>query len=136
MSFLALLRAWLIILPLMIANGVLRELVLQRMIGSGPAEILSVAIALVIIFVLTRFLLHSLAGRPPAVLVRASATLVLLTVAFEFLFGHYVDGKTWAELVANYAIWQGHLWPLVLAGLAFTPFLWGRWALKESGHAR
>jgi len=131
MSFIKLLKAWLIIVPVMIANGVFRELVLRRFVGPVIAEILSVAIGVVLIVVMTRYLLRPLAGRSAAALVRASVTLVLLTVAFEFLFGHYVDGKSWTELVANYAIWHGHLWPVVLAALAFMPFLWGRWALPD-----
>jgi hypothetical protein len=53
--------------------------------------------------------------------------LVVLTVAFEFLIGRYVDHKSWADLVGNYAIWRGRLWPIVLLVLALTPFLWGRW---------
>ena len=60
-------------------------------------------------------------------LVRVSAILVALTVVFEFVFGHWVDEKSWAELAGNYAIWNGKLWPLVLASLAIAPFLWGRW---------
>lgn len=136
MTFTALLKAWLIILPAMIANGIARELVIRRAVGAAGAEAISATTGIMIIVVLTRYLLRPLAGRPPATLVRASLTLVLLTVAFEFLFGHYVDRRSWGELIANYAIWRGHLWPLVLTTLAFMPFLWGRWSLKEPRHAR
>jgi hypothetical protein len=134
MPFTRLLRAWLIVLPAMIANGVLRELVIKRFVGSTAAEILSVALGIALIVVMTRYLLRPLAGRSARELARASITLVALTVAFEFLFGHYAEGKTWAELVANYAIWNGRLWPIALAVLAFMPFLWGRWALPEPRH--
>ena len=135
MSIPALLKAWLIILPAMIANGALRELVIRPAVGDIASEILSALLGIAIIVVMTRFLLRALAGRAPSALIRASATLVLLTVGFEFLFGHYVDGKSWTELVGNYALWRGHLWPLVLLSLAFMPFLWGRWSLKEPRHA-
>ena len=60
----------------------------------------------------------------------------MLTVLFELLFGHYVDHKSWAELAANYALWNGRLWPIVLAVLAFTPFVWGRWSLEDKRHVR
>jgi hypothetical protein len=49
-----------------------------------------------------------------------------LTVGFEFTFGHYVDRKSWTELLANYNLFDGHLWPLVLASLVCAPFLWCR----------
>ena len=45
--------------------------------------------------------------------------------------GRYVDRKSWSELVVNYAIWRGRLWLIVLATLALTPFLWGRWAARR-----
>jgi hypothetical protein len=131
MTFLRLFRAWLVILPVMIANGIFRELVLERWMVPMVAEILSVCLGIAIIVVMTRYLLRPLAGRSATALVRASVTLVLLTVAFEFSFGHYVDGKSWSELLANYAIWDGRLWPVALMTLAFMPFLWGRWSLRE-----
>jgi hypothetical protein len=134
MTLTRLLRAWLIILPAMIANGVFRELVIARFVGARAAEILSVTMGIAIIVVMTRYLLRPLAGRAIPELVRASVTLVALTVAFEFLFGHYVDGQTWAELAANYELWNGRPWPVALAALAFMPFLWGRWALPEPRH--
>ena len=136
MSLTRLLRAWLIITPVMIANGVFRELVLRRFVDPVGTEILSVTLGIAIIIAMTRYLLRPLAGRSVPALVRASITLVLLTVAFEFVFGHYVDGKSWTELLANYAIWDGRLWPVALAAIAFMPFLWGRWSLKEPRHAR
>lgn len=136
MTFTALLKAWLIILPVMIANGALRELVLRPIMGRGAAEILSALIGIVMIIVMTRYLLRRIAGRGAGELMRASATLVLLTVAFEFLFGRYVEGLTWTEMIGNYAIWRGQLWPLVLATIALMPFLWGRWSLREPRHAR
>jgi hypothetical protein len=37
-----------------------------------------------------------------------------LTVLFEFVFGHYVLGNSWDVLLADYRIWQGRLWSLVL----------------------
>lgn len=136
MSFTALLRAWLIILPVMIANGALRELVLRPMMGTGAAEILSALMGVAIIIVMTRYLLRPIAGRRAAELIRASATLVLLTMAFEIAFGRYVEGLSWTEMLGNYAVWRGHLWPLVLATIALMPFLWGRWSLREPRRAR
>lgn len=132
MSFLKLLIAWLLILPAMIMNGLFRELVLKSLVPAPVAEAISVAIGLAIVVVLTRYLLRPLAGKPTAQVVRASVILVLLTVAFEFLFGHYVDGKSWSELAANYEVWNGKLWPILLAAIAFMPFLWSRWSISRS----
>jgi hypothetical protein len=136
MTILGIAKAWVILVPAMIANGIFRELVLRRVVGPAAAEALSAALGIAIIVVLTRHLLRPLAGASPQSLVLASLELVLLTVAFEFLFGHYVEGESWSELAGNYAIWRGRLWPVVLASLAFMPFLWGRWSLRRPSHAR
>jgi branched-subunit amino acid ABC-type transport system permease component len=136
MSFRSLLRVWLILLPAMIANGVFRELVLRSAIGPLAAGAMSAVLGIVIVLALTRLLLRPLAGAPAATLARASFTLLALTVVFEFLFGHYVDRKSWSALVENYFLWRGNLWPLVLATLAITPFLWGRGAPREPHHVR
>lgn len=136
MSFTRLLKAWLIILPFMIMNGIFRELVVKQLVPASVADAIGVALGIAIILVITRFTLRPLAGKSDSQLVRASLTLVTLTVAFEFVFGHYVDRKSWSELLANYEIWNGRLWPLVVGMLAFTPFLWGRWSIEETRHAR
>ena len=56
-----------------------------------------------------------------------SVALVVLTIAFESAMGRYVDHKAWPQLLEHYAIWHGELWPIVLAWLALTPFVWSRW---------
>jgi hypothetical protein len=127
MTLLQLTRAWAIIAVAMIANGIFRELVIRPRVGAFGAELVSVALGIALIVTLTSVLLRRLAGRSASQLIVASLTLVSLTVAFEFLFGHYVDGKSWAELVENYAFWRGHLWPIALLCVALMPFLWGRW---------
>jgi hypothetical protein len=46
---------------------------------------------------------------------------VVLTVFFEFGFGHWVDRKSWAELLDNYDIAEGHPWLLVLLWIGVGP---------------
>lgn len=47
-------------------------------------------------------------------------------MAFEFLFFHYVGGHAWEELLANYNIARGRLWPVVLLWVAVAPWLFYR----------
>ena len=53
----------------------------------------------------------------------------MLTVACEFLFFHYATGHSWSELLANYDVMGGRLWPLVLLWVAVAPYLFYRYAL-------
>ena len=130
MSLARTLGVWLLILPLMVANGIFRETVLAPSLGRSAADVASAAIGIAIILLVTMPFLRRARDRSTAALARVSVIWLVLTVAFEFLFGHYVDRKSWAELAENYAIWRGNLWPLVLASLVLAPFIWGRWARR------
>jgi hypothetical protein len=120
---------WLALAVVMSANGAFREMVLRRAVGSA-ADIISAVLGIGIIVLITRSLLRVTSPLPISRVLVASALLVALTVAFEFLFGHYVDGKSWSELAANYAFWKGRLWPFVLLTIALMPFVWGRWLTR------
>jgi hypothetical protein len=118
-------RAWLVAWlggPVIgIANGVARELVYKDRVGQLTAHQISTVTGIGL------FALYfwALEGRWPLPSRRAAlgvgATWAALTVAFEFGFGHYLDGKTWAELTADYDLRTGRLWPLLLAWLALGP---------------
>ena len=49
------------------------------------------------------------------------ASWVVLTIMFEFGFGHYVDGKSWEDLLHNYNVADGEIWDLVLLWMAIAP---------------
>ena len=50
-------------------------------------------------------------------------SVVALTVAFEFLAGHYVFGNSWERLIADYDVFRGRIWILVLLMNLLAP-LW------------
>ncbi len=127
MPLLRVLTVWLILAIVMSANGVFRETVLRASLGDRPADLLSAAIGITLSLVETAFGFRPLVGRPLARRLTVSLLLTGLTVAFEVVMGRLVDHKSWAELAGNYAFWRGRLWPLVLAVVALSPMLWGRW---------
>ncbi len=123
MTYTRLLLTWLLLALLMPVNGLLREAGLKRVMSAGAAEALSALTGIVIILATTRWLFRVPADAPTAQLVRWALILVGATVAYEFGIG-LAGGKSFADLLANYALWKGRLWPLVLAALAATPWLW------------
>ena len=128
LSALRFLLVWLCMAVAMSANGVFRELGLRRVLGSTAADVVSALLGVTLIALITRVGFRPLnAHEPTTSLLSISIALVLLTVVFEAAAGRWVDHKSWSELAAHYAIWHGELWPLVLAFLAITPFIWGRW---------
>lgn len=118
------LGTWCLLAVLMSANGIFRELVLRPSMAPGTADLASAALGIAIILAVTFLAFRIPADYPWMSLLLISATLVGLTVVFEFVMGRYVDHKSWTELLANYRVWEGRPWPLVLATLAATPFLW------------
>ena len=49
------------------------------------------------------------------------ALWVALTLAFEFLGGHFLFGKPWQELFADYNLFAGRIWVMVLIVTLMTP---------------
>jgi hypothetical protein len=49
-----------------------------------------------------------------------------LTLAFEFLFGHFVDGADWSALLSNYDVTAGRLWILVPLTMWLGPMMVGK----------
>jgi hypothetical protein len=118
---------WLVMAVAMSANGVTRELVFKRAMNSGGADALSAILGVALIALITSIGFRSIAGATVGGLVALSAALVAATVLFETVIGRFVDHKSWSDMLGHYNLIRGEWWPLVLAWLAITPFVWGRW---------
>jgi hypothetical protein len=125
------LTTWVFLAIAMSLNGIFREAVLKRAMAGSAADAVSALLGAAIILLVTRPMFRPLRGSPDRVLAMTSLVLVVLTVVFEFAVGLYVDHKSWTELLDNYAVWRGRLWPILLALVALTPFVWGRWFTGE-----
>lgn len=135
MSLGRLLLAWVSMAIAMSANGVFREMGLKRWVSAQTADLASAALGASIILLLTFFFFRPLAGSDTRTLVFVSTVLVVLTVIFELTLGRLVDRKSWSELLGDYAIWRGRLWPVLLLLIALTPFIWGRWLARAPARA-
>ena len=114
---------WLLLFAIAYANGAFRELVLRRFLDELPAHQVSCALGISLIL-----LAVALVGRKWRPTSRAQAWQIgfvwlLLTVAWEFGFFHFVMGRPWSILLHDYAIWDGRLWPFVLAAILCAPSL-------------
>lgn len=119
------LTAWFLVLLSMVANGTFRELVIEKWVSAAAAGVISGT---------PRHHLHPAHHQTIPAAARACIDRAMRgdrgslarheTIAFEFLFGHYVDGASWQELLADYNLFAGRLWPIVLASIAAAPFVW------------
>lgn len=114
---------WVILGVLAVANGSLREFGIKKFIGEPWAHHISVVTGIIIIFLATLIffkIFKSLFSLKDAIII--GLCWLILTVAFEFLFGHYVSGLSWDELVRQHDILSGNLWLLVLAAIGLSPW--------------
>jgi hypothetical protein len=118
--------AWLGGSVLAVLNGGVRDLFLVRLLDEPQARRLS---TMLLLLVLTAYIasLHRrwpLRGARQALAV--GATWVSLTLAFEFGFGHYVEGKSWSTLLADYDLLAGRVWVLVPVWTLLAPLVISR----------
>ena len=120
-------RAWLVAWlggPLIgIANGSLRELAYKDRVGELTAHQLSTAGAIGLFAGYFELLAHRWPLRSTRQALEVGTAWLALTITFEFGFGHYVAHTSWRELLADYNLRKGRLWPLVLAWITFGPAL-------------
>jgi hypothetical protein len=114
---------WLGFLLVAIACGMIREQFLVPGLGPLAGRALGTLLVGVIIFGLIYAYVGTLKGATRVSLFKLGLFWTIATLAFEFLFGHYVMGHSWDSLWADYNIFQGRLWPLVLMVTLFGPLL-------------
>lgn len=117
------LLVWLVILGLAVANAALREAVLIPHLGKPVGLTLSgVLLSFLILLVAYGFVRLRKGFTVPQGL-GIGALWLALALVFEFSFGHHVQNKSWAELVAAYSFSGGNIWPVVLVVTLLAPSL-------------
>ncbi|WP_321324438.1 hypothetical protein [Thiomicrorhabdus sp.] len=114
---------WLVIVIAAILNGIFHESVLVPTIGANFALPLSGILLSILVFIITFAFISFFDSTEPKVYIWIGLFWVLLTLSFEFLFGHYVIGNTWLEILQVFNIMKGDLFLLVLFVSAVSPWL-------------
>ena len=117
---------WLCILVVAIANGMFREAFLIPELGKVPGFILSGVLLSVLILAISYLALPWFGMWPPARYLPIGFGWLLLTLIFEFAFGHFIQGKPWAQLLEAYAFKDGNIWPIVLLVTVVAPYIAAR----------
>lgn len=115
------LSIWFVILVLAILNGGFREAVLIPEIGSLYGLMLSAVLLSLMVLVVTYFSMPWFGEQHMTSYITIGVSWLCLTVVFEFTFGHFVQGKSWIELLGAYRFDGGNLWPIVLLVVGLAP---------------
>lgn len=114
---------WFALALIAVLNGTLRQFAYGPYVDELTAHQLSTV---------TGILLTGLAGfafsrRFPIDASRTAWTIglawVLMTLAFEFGFGHFIAGKSWAQLAHDYNLSAGRVWLFFLAWVFLMPYV-------------
>jgi hypothetical protein len=118
--------AWLCFAGIAVTGGILRVTWMQPQMGEFAANLIETLALVVVLALLIRVAIPWL---NPALERKSLVQLGLfwagLTLAFEFLFGHFVDGASWDVLLSNYNVAAGRLWILVPITMGVGPAVVG-----------
>lgn len=114
---------WIPLVFLMIANGVLRQSVYGPAMSELRAHQLSTVTAALILLAYLWALFDRLDIEAERDAWSMGALWLALTVAFEFAFGRWVVGHSWARLVQDYNLAQGRVWSLFLVWIVLAPWI-------------
>ena len=113
------LLSWLVLLVVAFANGTLRVLAYPKTLSDFAARQVAAVVGAVLLGVAIWILLRRWPVRSPRAAWATGALWVALTVLFEA--GMALRTGRWSDVAAQYAIWRGSLWPLLLLWILVAP---------------
>ena len=117
---------WFVFLVIAFGLGAVREGLLRPRIGEAKAHVIGTLIAVAfMILVIYAFIQRVHGSCSMTDLILIGVLWLVMTVAFEFGFFHYVMGKSWENLLADYNVLRGRIWVLVLATVLLGPIIVG-----------
>lgn len=112
---------WCALLVIAILNGALRVAWLIPRFGDTWGDIVSTVSLSAAIVLLAAYTIGWMRPRTWGEAWIIGACWLGLTSAFEFLGGHYLFGRPWDMLLADYNLSQGRIWIVVLVATAVEP---------------
>ena len=126
MLYLKSLGVWIILAVSAIVVAIFRIHVLLPPFGEQTAHQLGTVLYLIVQFIIIYLFIRKMKIRDVKTLLGIGILWVVITVIFEFVFGHYVMGHSWQKLFADYNLFNGRLWILVLINNITAPLISGK----------
>lgn len=126
-KYLQALGLWLLFIPVAIVNAGVRETFIAPAVGDAAAHVISTVLTAIPAFSLVIWAYFTYVAEPHSrrELAYIGLMWLILTPLFEFGFGRYVMGHSWATLLGDYNVLAGRVWILVPLWLAVAPLLFG-----------
>jgi hypothetical protein len=108
---------------LAISNGLIRELTYGKYLSELRSHQISSLTAIILFGCYLGILNHFWTLQSIQESLIIGIIWLILTVLFEFSFGHFIAKHSLSKLLADYQIFKGRIWLLVLVWLTFAPVL-------------
>ena len=123
---------WLLLAAIASTFGIVREFWVVPRIGETAAhQAGSVAVCAAFLAAIAMFV--RLFRITPREALAIGMAWLAAAVAFEFGFGHYVDGLSWGRLLSDYDLTRGRLLLLVWIAVGVGPFILARVLRVDTG---
>lgn len=117
---------WCAIVPIAIANGAVREILIEPAAGPAAGHVISTMMLCAAVLLVTWITIGWMRPASLRDAARIGVLWVALTLAFEFLAGHFVFGTPWSRLLMDYNLAERRVWILVPITTALAPWLTAR----------
>jgi hypothetical protein len=124
--YLKALGIWVMLAISAIVVATFRNAVLLPTFEEQTAHQLGTVLYLIVQFSIIFFFIKKIKTKEAKTLLGIGIFWVVITVIFEFLFGHFVMSYPWKKLLADYNLFNGRLWVLVLINNMAAPFITGK----------
>ncbi len=112
--------SWLVLLVVAFLNGAVRQLAYPSKLGDFAARQVSTGVGAVALGVAIWFILRRWPLSRAAHAWATGALWAALTVVFEIALVRG-GGRPWDDVFAQYALWNGSLWPLLILWVLAAP---------------
>jgi hypothetical protein len=120
---------WFLFMVAAIANGTLRQFVINPAIGAVWGHVLSTVLLCAIILVITWLCIRWIGPADVGQAWTIGIAWLLMTLAFEFGMGYFISRLSWAEMLAQYNLMKGQVWVFVPLITLLAPW----WMAKLRG---
>lgn len=121
---------WILFVFVAILNGSIRQFLIAPKVSELTAHQIScftgITLFFIVMFLWLKFTNASYNGNN---LILIGVTFLFATILFEFVFGHYIMGHSWAKLLHDYNFFEGRLWALVLFWTTVGPYVVAKYVL-------
>jgi hypothetical protein len=114
---------WFFFLMMAVVLGALRDRVVAPRLGIDRARRVMTLVLCLFIFLVTWLMVLSWENATAWTAIGVGVGWTVATSIFECVMGRVVMKLTWSEIRADYHIFRGRLWPLVLLSTLTAPVL-------------